>query len=383
MEATSQESTAAPAIELTAPPIAAAETPRIEPPTEPPIAVPAAARMIEAMGFLGYGCCVTVTEAGMRRRTVLGLVLLGVAALAGGATRRVYARDIAAARDRTRGRSEVFASRFGTMEYAIAGSGPPVLMVHGTGGGFDQGLAFASPLAAAGWQIIAPSRFGYLRTDFPDDPSSEKQADAFVDLLDHLGIDRAPIIGGSAGALSAMAFAIRHPGRCAALVALVPAAFAPNRPPPRPPNALAEAIIAYGLRSDFLFWLGMTTAEDAMIGTLLATDPKLVHAASPAEQARVPAILHDILPVSARARGLLNDGKLAGSPELVALGKIRAPTLALSLEDDRFETLDAARHIAASVPGAQLISFPSGGHVWVGRNTQVFAAVEGFLAQLS
>ena len=87
-----------------------------------------------------------------------------------------------------------------------------------------------------------------------------------------------PVIGGSAGALSAMQFAIRHPDRCAALVALVPAAFAPDRPPPRPPNALAEAIIAYGLRSDFLFWLGMTMGEDAMIGTLLATDPALVHA---------------------------------------------------------------------------------------------------------
>jgi 2-hydroxy-6-oxonona-2,4-dienedioate hydrolase len=319
----------------------------------------------------------------MRRRTVLGLGLLGVAALVGGATWRAYAREIAAARARTRGRSEVFGSRFGTMEYAIEGSGPPVPMVHGTGGGFDQGLAFAEPLVAAGWRIIAPSRFGYLRSDFPDDPSSENQADAFIDLLDHLGIDRVPIIGGSAGALSAMAFAIRHPDRCAALVAMVPAAFAPNRPPPRPPNALAEAIIAYGLRSDFLFWLGITTAEDAMIGTLLATDPALVHAASPDEQARVRAILHDILPVSDRARGLLNDGKLAGSPEPMALGTIRAPTLALSLADDRFETLDAARHIAASVPGAQLVSFPSGGHVWVARNDEVFAAVEGFLVQLA
>ena len=100
-------------------------------------------------------------------------------------------------------------------------------------------------------------------------------------------------------------------------------------------------------------------------------------------EARVRAILHDILPVSDRARGLLNDGKLAGSPEPMALGTIRAPTLALSLADDRFETLDAARHIAASVPGAQLVSFPSGGHVWVGRNEEVFAAVEGFLARLT
>ena len=320
----------------------------------------------------------------MRRRRFLWLGLLSASAvIAGGATWRVFARDIRAAEARTRSRSGVFASRFGTIEYAIAGAGPPILMVHGTGGGFDQGLAFAEPLVGSGWQVIAPSRFGYLRSDYPAAPSSENQADAFVDLLDHLQLDRVPVIGGSAGALSAMAFAIRHPERCAALVALVPAAFAPDRPPPRPPNAIAEAIIAYGLRSDLLFWLGMIVAEDAMIGTLLATDPALVHAAAPAEQARVRAILHDILPVSDRARGLINDGRLAGSPEPMALETIRAPTLALSLEDDRFETLAAARHIAATVPGARLVSWSTGGHVWVGRNVEVFAAIDGFLSEVT
>jgi pimeloyl-ACP methyl ester carboxylesterase len=308
-------------------------------------------------------------------------VLAAAAALGGGAVWRAYGAEVARAKARTRGRSEVFESRFGAMEYAVDGAGPPVLMVHGTGGGFDQGLVLAEGVVGAGWRVVAPSRFGYLRSGFPDDPSSENQASAFVDLLDHLGIGRAAVIGVSAGALSAMAFAIRHPDRCAALVAMVPATFAPERPPPRPPNALAEAIIAYGLRSDFLFWLGMTLGEDAMIGTLLATDPALVHRAEAAEQARVRAILRDILPVSDRARGLLNDGRLAGSPEPMALETIRAPTLALSLEDDRFETLAAARHIAATVPGARLVSWPTGGHVWVGRNREVFAVVDGFLAQ--
>ncbi len=318
----------------------------------------------------------------MRRRSVLLLGLAGAGGLlAGAGLWRSFSGEVRRARARLAGRSHVFASRFGAMEYAVAGTGPPVLMVHGTGGGFDQGLAFTAPLVAAGRRVIAPSRFGYLRSDFPEDPSSENQADAFVDLLDHLGIGRVPVIGGSAGALSAMAFAIRHPERCAALVALVPAAFAPDRPPPRPPNAVAEAIIAYGLRSDFLFWLGTVMAEDAMIRTLLATDPELVRRAGPDEQDRVRAILQDILPVSDRARGLLNDGTLAGSPEPMALDRVRAPTLALSLEDDRFETLAAARHIAATVPGAELVSFPTGGHVWVGRNAEVLAAVDDFLSR--
>ena len=199
----------------------------------------------------------------MRRRTVLGLGLAAGVAIAGGATWRACARDVAAARARTRGRSEVFQSRFGQMEYAIAGDGPPVLMVHGTGGGFDQGLAFAAPLVAvrlAGHRALAlrlPA-LGLPRRSVLGEPGRRLRRPARPPRL-----DRVPIVGGSAGALSAMAFAIRHPDRCAALVALVPAAFAPDRPPPRPPNAIAEAIIAYGLRSDLLFWLGMTLAEDS------------------------------------------------------------------------------------------------------------------------
>ena len=35
---------------------------------------------------------------------------------------------------------------FGKMEYAVAGNGPPVIMIHGTGGGSDQGLSMAQQL---------------------------------------------------------------------------------------------------------------------------------------------------------------------------------------------------------------------------------------------
>ncbi len=123
-------------------------------------------------------------------------------------------------------------------------------------------------------------------------------------------------------------------------------------------------------------------SQDAMIGALLATDPKLVRAAEPAESERVRAILRNILPVSERSQGLLNDARLAYNPAPMPLERIRAPTLALSLEDDRFETLAAARHIAATVAGAKLVSFPTGGHIWVGRNAEVFAEVDRFLSGL-
>ena len=319
----------------------------------------------------------------MSRRAFIALGLAGAAVAGGGYAWSRYDADLAAARARVAsGGSALVETRSGVMEYAEAGEGPPLLMIHGTGGGFDQGLLFARRLGDAGYRIIAPSRFGYLRSAMPDDASPEAQADAFVELLDALGIDRVPVVGGSAGALSAIAFALRHPDRCAALVALVPATYAPDRSLAPPPGALTSFIIERGLRSDALFWLGLATAESAMVGALLATDPALVAAASPGEQARAHEILWDILPVSARTEGLLNDARLAGNPAPMPLDAIRVPTLAISLEDDRFDTIAAARHIAAEVPGARLVTWPTGGHIWIGHDADVAAAIDGFLRGL-
>jgi len=300
---------------------------------------------------------------------------------AGLVTGRRFAADMKQAHAKLLGRSELVESHAGRIEYAAAGSGPTVLMIHGSGGGFDQGLAFARPLIDMGYRIIAPSRFGYLRSSFPPDPSPEAQADIFAQLLDILGINRLPVIGGSAGALSAIAFAIRHPDRCSALLPIVPAAYAPDIHPGSM-SPLAAAIMRFGLRSDFLFWLGLLAAPRAMTRTLLATDPRVVTAASPDEQARVKKILWDILPVSARVHGLMNDTRLASHPLPMALDRITAPTLTISLADDRFGTFAAARHIAANVRGARMVSYPTGGHVWVGHQREMFAEIDHFLRSL-
>ena len=76
--------------------------------------------------------------------------------------------------------------------------------------------------------MIAVSRFGYLRTPLPEDASAAAQADAHACLLDALNIKRAAVLGTSAGGPSSLQFALRHPGRTAALVLLVPAAYAPR-----------------------------------------------------------------------------------------------------------------------------------------------------------
>jgi len=315
----------------------------------------------------------------MKRATVLSTVAL----LCAGALAWVWAafsHDIQEARRRIQGRSEVMATSFGQLEYALAGQGPALLMIHGTGGGFDQGLTFTEGLVRRGYRVIAPSRFGYLRSDFPDDPSSERQADAFAELLDRLGMDRVPVAGGSAGALSAVQFALRHPQRCSALVLVVPAANVRGTDPVEM-TRLQQFMVRQMTTSDLLFWAGIQLRRDDMVTTLLATDAAVVHGAVKAEQQRVERILQEILPVSLRSRGMQNDARLAGRPARIDFTKITVPTLVISADDDRFGTASTARDIAAAIPGARLVIYPSGGHVWVGHDEEVWGEVARFVAQ--
>ncbi len=314
-----------------------------------------------------------------RRKILLGL---GASAMAGGGyTGTRYSVSIRAAEQRVSGRSSVIPTRFGDLEYAVSGAGPPLMMIHGTGGGFDQGLHFAAGFMNRGHQIIAPSRFGYLRSDFPTDPSSQNQADALVELLDHLRIDRLPVAGGSAGALSAAQFALRHPDRCSGLVLLVPAANVRGRDPVAM-SPLRQTIVKGLLTSDFLYWTTMTAAPEQLIGTLLATDPRLLDQVSARERRRAHAILEDMMPIHARTRGVLNDGQLAGSPARMDFNQIGMPTLIISMEDDRFGTAATARDIAAAVPRSTLKIYPSGGHIWLGHDDEVADEVHRFLIAL-
>lgn len=91
-----------------------------------------------------------------------------------------YRKDIDQARECVNAGSQIAQTNCGPIEYVIVGSGPPVLVVHGAGGGFDQGLAVARLLVEGGFQVIVPSRFGYLRSPMPDnrDRLAETQAGA-------------------------------------------------------------------------------------------------------------------------------------------------------------------------------------------------------------
>jgi pimeloyl-ACP methyl ester carboxylesterase len=264
----------------------------------------------------------------------------------------------------------------GPIEYGEDGSGAPLIMIHGAGGGFDQGLFVAQSLSQD-LRVIAPSRFGYLGTPLPADVSPAAQADAHAALLDSLGVEKAIVAGVSAGAPSAIEFAIRYPDRVRALLLLVPRAYVPGREvevPATTSNMQILRVILSG--ADFAYWAALRMAPGPLV-RFLGVDPDLVARASAKEHGRVTAVMEMVLPLSRRVAGIRADSQAV--LERLPLEKIRAPTLIITARDDLFGTLPAAEDLATHIRNAELLVLESGGHLLVERQEDVRVAVEAFL----
>src|SRR5512133_3033964 len=141
---------------------------------------------------------------------VVLVLLLGIAFLS-------YTRDMNKAYDRVTDKSTVITTHYGDVEYTEGGQGIPVLIVHGSGGGFDQGELIAEAFLDDNFHWIAPSRFGYLRSTFKEGATFDDQAHAYAALLDHLGIEKVAIVAFSHGGPSALLFAVLYPERVSSL----------------------------------------------------------------------------------------------------------------------------------------------------------------------
>jgi pimeloyl-ACP methyl ester carboxylesterase len=280
--------------------------------------------------------------------------------------------------------SQIAQTNCGPIEYATAGNGPPALVVHGAGGGFDQGLEVARLLIESGFQVIAPSRFGYLRTPMPEkrDRLAETQADAHACLLDTLKLSKVAVFGASAGAPSSMRLCLKRPERCSALVLMVPGYPATPTGEQRELSAFARFFLETTLRSDFIFWALISIAPDMMTRMVLGTPPEDVKHASPDEQARVREVLWHILPVSRRADGLRHEAaSIANAPGPEELKAIKTPTLLISAENDLYGTYAPAQSISKQIPNARFIGYPTGGHLLVGHEAEAWREISNFIRQ--
>lgn len=99
------------------------------------------------------------------------------------------------------------------MYYEMRGEGgTPLVLLHGSFMTIDLNWSELLPILAEGRQVIAVEMQAHGRTaDIDREPTLEHFADDVAALLDHLGIDRADILGYSMGGAIAVHVAIRHP----------------------------------------------------------------------------------------------------------------------------------------------------------------------------
>lgn len=289
--------------------------------------------------------------------TVATVATAAVAAVAPFAL--AYALDRKRAYGRIRGSSSVIPSPCGDIEYTSGGSGPPVLVIHGSGGGFDQGELIARLLLGDGFAWIAPSRFGYLRSTFNEGATFDEQAHAYARLLDHLGVSQAAVVALSHGGPSALLFAALHPERVSSLT-LVSCGVASSAEPAQASASRKGTMLASLFSHDTLYW-AVTRLFRRQVTALMGADDAVIGALTPEQRAVVDEVIDRMNPAAPRAAGAAFDNRAALPNARIAA--VRAPTLIVHAEDDRLQLFHNAEFAVRTIPDARLVSFARGGHL--------------------
>lgn len=253
------------------------------------------------------------------------------------------------------------------LHYDVTGSGEPLLLIPGLGAnllGWDHQI----PVLAQHFQVIAfDSRGADHWAAAPRPYSTQQLAGDVVALLDHLGVERAHVVGYCVGGMIAQELAIASPERIDRL-ALVSTFARPRRSVFDPWLTLQEEAVERGISLEgfaigLLPWLFTSTS---------LTRPDLVERLI----GRITANLY-----RASRQGLLGQTTaIRAHDTLDRLGQITAPTLVLVGAEDILTPVHYAQELAERIPGAQLQIIGRGGH---GMVTEYFEEVnEALLAFL-
>ncbi len=264
---------------------------------------------------------------------------------------------------------ETIETEKGPVEFGRSGSGPPVLFVHGTPGGADSSLAMGWFLADAGFEVVAPSRPGYLGTPLDGRETIDQQADLLAALLDALGHERAGVVTWSGGGPSGYRLSVLHPGRVRALVPFA----AVSRRYVAPKEGAEERLME------------KTTVGNWMLRFMAAHAPKSTVTATLKAEGDLPAhrlkelvaevMEHEherdvVLTMAAvvgdygrRKAGVENDLGQFARIESLQLERIAAPTLVVVGSADTDVPPEHSDFAAATIAGAEKVVMDGGTHL--------------------
>ena len=270
-----------------------------------------------------------------------------------------YLWDMNRAYERIQGKSTVIPSPYGDIEYTEGGSGPPVLVIHGSGGGYDQGELVVEAVLGDQFHWIAPSRFGYLQSTFNEGATFDDQAHAYAYLLDRLGIEKVAVVAISHGGPSALLLAVLHPERVSSLALISAGVASSDATDQAQANRQGEMLVTI-YRYDPLYWT-ITNLFKKQFLELMGADDTVIAGLSPQQREMSEQLIDYMNPASPRAAGAAFDNKAAMPNERIAT--ITAPTLIVHATDDTLQLYHNAQFAAATIPGSTLVSFDRGGHL--------------------
>ncbi len=222
--------------------------------------------------------------------------------------------------------------------YLATGQGHPVVLIHGVGlnkemwGGQIVGLA-------PQFQVIAYDMLGHGASPRPESGTGlVGYAEQLRELLEHLKLERATVIGFSMGGLVARAFALHHPQHLEGLV-ILNSVF----------NRSAEQRAGVIERTRQAAEHGPDANAEAALSRWFSRE---YQAANPAQIAAIRQTL-----ASNDPQGYLTTYELFATQDMYRvddLGDIKVPTLVATGELDPGSTPEMAQQLAERIPGARV-----------------------------
>jgi pimeloyl-ACP methyl ester carboxylesterase len=254
------------------------------------------------------------------------------------------------------------------IQYETVGTGPTILVLHGTPGGHDQALAMMRPLCVRGFQLLAPSRPGYLGTPLDVGRTPAEQARAFAGLLGALGERRLVVAGLSGGGPIAIELAVRYPESVRALL-LLSAVSQRHKTPGSSftrrlalSNAAASTMRLLYRSSPALAARMMFQVLSTLRGSALTTYVRSV-VADPMSRKALGDLLATMVQSELRRAGLENDVEQQALWERPVVGALRCQVLLVHGRADGRVPLAHAESFVRDCPQATLVVIEQGSHL--------------------
>jgi 4,5:9,10-diseco-3-hydroxy-5,9,17-trioxoandrosta-1(10),2-diene-4-oate hydrolase len=264
------------------------------------------------------------------------------------------------------------------IRYLAAGSGPPLVLVHGDGE------------SAATWQWVLPA-FGrthrVLAPDLPGrsakpEPAARYTPEFFAGFLgaflDALGVDQAPLVGNSLGGLAVLHLALRTPHRAESVVLVSSSGLGRDVTP-------AQRLLTLPVYGDAqAAWATTPLGRAQRIlsrAPLLFARPDRAPLGWVREQYRLASLPRFLESTLGSLRELMDlGGQREREVVLDRLPTLHLPALVVWGERDRVVPVSQAREAVARLAQGQLVVIPDCGHQPQVECPRHFAeAVDGFL----